>query len=765
MARARASDGPSPRPALAPWTASRCNRVLRQLTSFVNRIEKWHQSFLAAQEEEKAQIDVLERSGQPVNESSDWLTTGKGTVGTKRSRKNYSTRRTTAAKTPLPKRILPQRQVKTPRSSAEAALPIVSSEHIAAAGEYNSSYDAAQLAQRTDVPLPAHKPTLKLGAPFSHEWSPGTSHLGHEYEDILRQGYTTISTFLNATSDPNLTADWDDFTEPYKRPGARSLFEMTLSKVSNDVVEQQKQNDVQNDGYNGQHDFIGSQLQELEDYFGDSRQGWPLLRKVVRNCGIYMITRMLKTGALLDTAAIHLADRCWIDSAMWDFEQAIWGMLVEAHTHNLDVEVGFHHLPGMHNVLELSETKNLDIKLSALWTLQAVKEANDPVAVIERFIRYSHLVLLVIEKHGGRKEEEPSGFVDALLETIYVGSMSVAGRADQRVLLRKQCSKSQKQHDVHSGIGVGHVMSEALFNRLKHPLILLLSSCYGDKAPQYRPLIEKFSKYAQISVELDISSNLSDYQQHLAAILFFANLCQRLTNGCDVSQDLLGSLNMVLTDECISAASDAFVAMVFALRDESEGFKELIPQLLGLDCGHFRRLARAVAEICAAAAMEHAATNDADQSAVRWAVGVVDAVTAKIHQSDVSGPRTPSTKPLKHYQWDDDVAEWIARTPEIRQLIYGGHEQDQRSPSGRHSRPALADISSNATKRGDGLKPKSLNREYETHSDGDFVFRKPKRKLGRDENVDMMERKPIRTQRRRLNHLSDESEDELSFLD
>lgn len=665
----------------------------------------------------------------------------------------------------MPKRIPPQRQVKTPRNSAEATLAAVTA-GTSGTGENNDSHGATQSTGGGNAPRATkNRLAIRTAGPFSHEWSPGTLHLGKDYKDILRQGQSAISTFLQATSGPDNLSDQEASEDLLNKTGARSLFETTLAQVSKNMVDQQKQIDKKNDGYNGQHDFIGSRLQELEEYFGDSTRGWPLLRQVVRNCGIYMITRLLKTGALLDSAAVHLASHCRYDDFTGTFEAAMWDMMIETHTHNLDEDVSFHQLPYPDDLYELSdeqsEGKKLEFAMSVQWTLRAVREANDPLVVLERFVRYGQLCFLIMVKSAADDTWEARRDTDALLEAIYTASLTRSAEADPRVLLRKVSAGSRLWHDNRSKSTSSHVMSETLFNRLKSPLGLLLYKC---QAAQYQPLIERISKSAQASVELDLYSELSEYQQYLAAIMFFANVCQRLSNGCEVTQDLLGSLNIVLTERCASAASDAFVTTVLALKHDTEGFKQLIPQLLTLDCGHYRHLGRLIAEICAAAAMDHAAANDTDRDVVQWAVGVVDAVTAELQQrSSVDGSHTPSTKPLQHYQWEDDVAEWIAKTPVIRHLIQGGDGKDERSSIVCQSRQPLGSIPANAaTVPTGGPKRKSLACGMETHSDGDFVYKKPKRNLTLDDGVDHSNSKTTRTV---LRHLDDESEDELSMLE
>ncbi len=58
-----------------PWTASRCDRTLRQLTAYLAKLEKWHQDFKISQttSDETDQDGSSEKS--PTETSDDAYTT------------------------------------------------------------------------------------------------------------------------------------------------------------------------------------------------------------------------------------------------------------------------------------------------------------------------------------------------------------------------------------------------------------------------------------------------------------------------------------------------------------------------------------------------------------------------------------------------------------------------------------------------------------------------------------------------------------------
>ncbi|KIW72881.1 hypothetical protein PV04_01042 [Phialophora macrospora] len=133
--------------------------------------------------------------------------------------------------------------------------------------------------------------------------------------------------------------------------GARSLMDMCLASLSQQMVEQQEQNDAPENRYDRQQDIVGAQLQELEDHFGDSQTGWSPLRKVIRECGISMVTRLIKTGALTEKTATALALPLRLRPFLLDFVGAVLEALVKAPPHLVDPGHKFDNLPSMDMVL------------------------------------------------------------------------------------------------------------------------------------------------------------------------------------------------------------------------------------------------------------------------------------------------------------------------------------------------------------------------------------------------------------------------------
>jgi len=741
-----------PRPAPAPWTASRCKRTLRQLTSFVNRLERWHKAFLAAQEEDAAQdnIEEQEKESAPVG-ASDWLASD-ANLRNKRAKKNYSSRRTTAPKTPLLKRPPPRRPVMTPRNNA---IPSISA---SIKGQTPPQPGQSQHATRGGE---GWRTAIRYNGDFSQEWSPSTAHLSQEYEAIMQQGRSTMITFLVVTSDPGLPLMRETREVPPQQ-GARSLFDMCLDKMSRHTVEQQKDNESSNDGYEGQQDILGSYLQELEDYFGDPKSGWPSLRTVVRTCGIHLITRITKSGALRCSTATQIVSR-GRNPFLRDFHQAMSLALVEAHCRKYDVNDTICHMPGDSSSAGPSAQQCLDGSMKMLWTLRQLQEAEIPAAVIDRSIRYRHLHShLLLYNRSADQSNLP---VPELLETIFVGALSPRGRIDRLELLRGGLLDTMKPYC--------RAMSKELWHRLKATLNLIFSFCgHAPTAATYIPIIERMSKKVQTLVELDIHSQMWYYQRCLAAHIFFGNLVQRLINRRRVDAGLLTSLDTVISDECLSTVSGGVIATILCMLAESgTGFQAFLEQMLVMDCKDYGKLNLALAKIGAGAAQEYTVAYPERYTDERWAEDISERFRAKLQHLVGREPRTPSLKLDPTYLWDATIAEWIAVTPQASQSSKKKKpttsrdriravdclEKHQGLPT---VRPALAPVSGNvAMINANRKRRKSAPTDFETHWDGDFQYKKIK-------CIDLLESPRVTPELRAQRLWADDgSEDELSLLE
>nr|KAK5441169.1 hypothetical protein LTR18_007013 [Exophiala xenobiotica] len=752
MPRTNAKSCLTARPAPAPWTASRCKRTLRQLTSFVNRLERWHKAFLAAQEAEGAKDDIEEEEQEAdTDEAPDWLASHT-TLRNKRPKKKYSSRRTTAPKTPLSKRRLPRRPVDTPRNDAIQSISVTIERQTAP--QPGQSQHATRGVERC-------RTAIGHNGDFSREWSPSTAHLAQEHGAIIQQGWSTVTTFLVVTSDPELPLRRETREVP-PRLGARSLYDMSLDSASRHTVEQQKENESETDGYEGQQDILGSYLQQLEDLFGDPKSGWPSLRKAVRACGIHLITRITKSGALRYNRATQLVSRCR-NPSLGDFRQAMSLALVEAHSRNYDANATFYHIPDDSIPADSSDRQSLEGSMPVLLTLRQLQEAEDPASVIDRSIRYRHL-RSHLELYN-RSEDHPNLPVPELLETVFVGALSPWGWMDRRGPLRGGPPDTKRAY--------GHVMSKALWGRLKATLNLILSFCgHAATSTTYTPIIERMSKKVQALVELDIHSQMSYYQLCLAAHIFFGSLFQRLINGCGVDAGLLTSLDTVISYECLSTVLGGVIAAILCMSAESgTTLQHFLEQLLALDCKDYRNLSTAVAKIGAGAAQEYTMTYPERYTDERWAEDISEKFQAKLRHVVGRVPRTPSLKLQPTYLWDATIAEWVAETPQASQSnnkkkLTTSRDQicavdrsgnDQELPI---VRPALAPLSGNiATMDANRKKRKSAPTDLETHWDDDFQYKKVKR-------FDL-QKSPRTTPELRAQRLwaDDGSDDELSLLE
>lgn len=566
-----------------------------------------------------------------------------------------------------------------------------------------------------------------------------------------------MSTFLVSTANPTDPPRCEDGSNTPPRRGARSLFDISLDRISRVTVEQQKESDASQDRYDGRHDIIGSFFQEMEDFFGHSKTGWPPLRAAVRTCGIYMITRMMESGVLSEDVAIQFMAQ-WSSPLVADFQQDIRRSLLEAQRQTYDSELTFCHLPDDNPPSVVSPTQPLQEAMSIAWVLRALRGARDPVCVIERLIRFRNLSYLM--QVYREPEPRPNGTIPQLLEAIFVTSVTTWGKTDRRALLRRG------EHDV--GEVCCSTISEATFNRLKHSWNAMLGLCMTENtSAAYRPMVERISKEVQALVELDVHLEMSDGQRGLAAHIFFGNLFQGLMHGRDADLVLLASLDSVLSDECFSKVSGSVIAMTLCMCAESRGgLRPFLRQLLDLKCDDYRRLNLALTKLGVETAQEYAVGHPEEVSNGLWTEEIIAAFEVKQQQTAAGVSWTPSRQLRPSYTWDASIAEWIAVSPSGIQNA--GERTDSNSQvtacaRGRFSRVGhvavaghhpLAPLSSNIVAVGaDSQGRRRRLAGAETRWDGDFQYKRVKR-------VDRLTTAMMTTRQR----TDADSEDELSLL-
>lgn len=791
MPRATARDGPTPRPALAPWTASRCNRILRQLTSFVSRLEKWHREFLAAQEEDETDHvspDNVGTESQPDDDSQpDWLAHNTSRQGPKG--KKYTTRRKTAPQTPRVRG--PGATARTPHDPAIILMPDATE-----TGDVFRDRDSSDH-NGTRKPNLALTSSSSQSAPYSAQnsrsWTARTMHLAQDYDKIIRDGLTIIPAFLAATSDPDRPTELGHSNSDKGRNtgrGARPLLDMCLAAVSQDMVQQQKHSDATKNGYDGQYDLVGSHLQELEDYFGDSKTGWPQLRTLARACGISLVTRLIRNGALPEDTALHLITS--YNHSLADFTQAVKEALVEVRLDTLDPASGFQDLPEIGTLGTYSEdvcrlSKSGRYQVSVEWAKRALAREDNPITLLSRFVKWKHLfTLIVISKHNAQFGET---YACGLLEEVYCQALCCGrreasnGRQDATTVsvLESRSKLSWAEHPKSN---------DPLWKRLKMAMYLMLSSSLGARNRALPDLIGRISKKAQILAEHDRECKLSEQQQCLMAQIFFTNICQLLTCGRGVHHDLLESFeDLLCTMQSRRLVPGHLVGAILSMPLGWNDFQQLIQQLSSVPCGKCVTLRLLLAKVSADAAMDYAVDHSENSDLWPWALEIHEAAQEKVQLG--AGPlATPSLKNArKGYRWDESMEEWIMKTPQMVPKVQGerhesasceellpitqdvGTEVDQRIQLHPQRQPTGRPLpTNNSTLSGNGLKRKGLRDGFEVYTDGDFEYKKPRRNMLPEEpSLSTLTEIPAILQchkhYRGDRYLEEGSEDELSLME
>ncbi|EXJ92557.1 hypothetical protein A1O3_01109 [Capronia epimyces CBS 606.96] len=766
MPRVDASETLPARPVPAPWTASRCNRTIRQLASFVNRLEKWHRAYLAAQEEADSdngppRVSDEEGAGEP---QIDWLAANVAEKKQKSKRTYLQRSRRPGQPISVPKLSTTTRTTaKTPKKRSVPLIPDKCGSESFSAGKKNG----------------AGSPRRNGG--WSHKWTSCTVHLALEYERIILTATSTISTFLVATSDPKRTTERAEFEieDIYERPerGARSLFDTCLHKLSKNMVEQQKQCDAGNDDFDGQFDTIGSQLQELEDYFGDPKVGWPFLRNVTRDCGIHMVANLIETGALPEAVALDLVLRFCSCPLLSDIVPAISRALVDLQLHSPNPDAGYHELPsytggsGPSSPLELVKER-----MSVEWTLLALRGRQDSVEVVSRFIRYAHLMQLtriwICKTYD--VYQLPWDYCSEILEAVYIAALapsqtdpypSIRGAKILPSVLEKRATEPARHH----------TMSEQVWNRLRMAFTLLLLLNHGQYVTKAAGgLIERISKKAQILHELDQDFALSEYQLYFVAHIFFCNVSQLLITGRHPPKDLLDSFESVL-NTIESCASESwwplvgdFVMVIITQNLDSEKFQEMVQQLLSLDWGNRETLELVLGMVCADAAMEYAGEHHDDTAMLKWATEVHKKFQEKMEKK-ATEPRTPAMRIA--YCWDEAIEEWIAKPPgtlaaieekgaDAAVVAKDPCNEDQNAAAGDYRKALRPVVNDKKPVWGNRPKRKSAPCDLEIHKGGDFEYKKRPRRHVSFGNVVQLQGHGSRIQEA----FDQDSEDELSLL-
>jgi hypothetical protein len=267
-----------------PWTAARCNRLLRTITSRVNLLRK--QSKLGtdgpcirdAESKPRRSLEKFSLKDSPSsrNQGNDptwlpgakWNTTAKTYGGKSKSqaRPPAPPRTDSGFSTPFVKRLLESETSSTVKQSFDTA---------------RSDSVNHQSAKMRQLPI----------------------QLSSSNEEAKRNLVTAFNSLLATTNSPS---------EP-ERTGARSLMSACLSRVPNYIdleAEDTQQSNIDTE------DIASSIYTDLESLGTNSDGGWSGLREVVRSHCVHLVCAAIEDGLIHDARTSELVTACSKNGAL-----------------------------------------------------------------------------------------------------------------------------------------------------------------------------------------------------------------------------------------------------------------------------------------------------------------------------------------------------------------------------------------------------------------------------------------------------------------
>jgi hypothetical protein len=768
-----------PRPPVAPWTASRCNRTLRQLNSFVKRLEKWHKDYLASQTQSELEGGDENGIAKPTEKDGEqdfaWLSKSTGRRDG-RTRKGYASRQKILPETPAVKR-RPLARLTQRTPNAKAHFSDATLLKTPAATSVGDTLNCGHTARKNVLdPRNSHKQDPRID---TEEHTKQSASLVKRREGIIQNGNTIIVSFLIATSDPKLPTRWKGSRNEEAKAderGAKSLVSMCLAKVSENIVEEQKLSDAKHDGYEGQYDIVGSELEELQDYFGNSETGWPPLRNLTRLCGITMVSRLIESGAFPKAAASDLAIRAFGSPLLADFGEAITEVLmrVDANNYSLSLSLGGGSGMAASRSYTFDEGDCWRQSMQFRWLTQAIRQELNPVPFLSQFVRFHVLVdalstCIHLEQVAAAE----------LIETTYSRALLGDCQTPQEVLRRESRYARTRVNNGAEETSSGPLTAE-LDNRLK--IISRLFFAFNTEWTSH--LLDKICAQVQVFIELHLDQDIPQGQKLIIAQIFFTNMCLALLNGRDVEHSLQTCFEVLLS-ECESGVRKQIEALLIhtmlgAHLDRTK-FVKLVTMMATkcakAKCTENERLQTLLGRVSSEAAMDYAADQpESDDSIRAWASGIEEKLRIGNKRS-VSNAFTPPDVQRRSiwtgYRWDEDVREWIERTPKkVLHMLPGTkyYQLDGARASCLPTKNAPAPESEGIQPTDHGMKRKSFRYDFELHRDDDFEYKKPRLRVPKPIEVSSDASTDLKLGssggRRRLKpYHEEESADELSLLE
>lgn len=771
-----------------PWTASRCNRTLRQLSAFVSRLDKWHKEFKLRsdpQRHDHLNHEIKDSTISTETEVVTWLACP-STKNSKKKIKQYGSR----------KKIIPQtpghqvcRKVGLSSNQGHDILsspcqfetpqirtldPELSRDRIEAINCRSHLHPVVQTQNRKFGLHCRHK---KEFPNFSFDQVHQTACRPGSYEKLVSDADTIIKSFFCATSDSEAALP----AGTPNRKGAKNLFEMCQRKTAKIMIDEQLENDTVTNGYDGKIDVVGTTLQGLEEVFGNSDIGWKPLRTITRSYGINLLCQCISSGQIRLEVAQQLAKVSLQTTALSDFGEAAVEAMVELQIttapsnsredifscYMMPAFAAMASFPGDPHDSHGEELRNR--------TLQQAfsKNTNSPslewLLTIDGNCHY-------VEKLVNSIQDNCQMSASRLVETIYVSAMEFHKVEGFATSVREgHCILNIFNVDSNA---INH-WSKKLEKALQRGILRLIVVSIRYRNARSQRILDRLSQKSELFVELYGIENLSTQRQHLAMELIFANICSKVMCNQSISDNSFKTLQRLL--QYAESPTRRLNELSCMLSNLARGYNlqtstiALLTKNLASLQGVPGDLKLLLVSICVDASLEVSRkTRHPDH--LTWASGLQQGLMEMLRSQSTSCGNSSLQTIAQGYRWNDVLEEWIAKTPakkEFSSMVNGKAltcEVSAASTSVEHQivlSRAGSVVPKPEMKREGLQKRKSRTDDFEEIWDGDFKYKRMRKCLQRSDSVEPLskEQSSKRNSIRRSIALNEESEDELSIVD
>ena len=287
------------------WTAARCNRLLRPITSKLALLRK--------------ETELSKRKDYPTTLVRERLAGGKNCLDTHLASKKR-TRRTYSAKIGDGPTRLTSFEARRKRHHERQWQPTHAIDDRIRLYQYNDSNFEKHAAYAGDEVYPhieqEHGHPHRVLPRFSSSYSPmypSQRHITPETWMLIKGLYSGLHALLIAT------------TKKQRQPGCLTLFSTCLRKVPEYIIEEQRQADIVNPELHT--DISAVTYDDLEAFGSVEDRGWKPLRELVRAHGIQLLSNAVADGSIDHSRARGLVLVCTQNEAHPEAEMIMQAML------------------------------------------------------------------------------------------------------------------------------------------------------------------------------------------------------------------------------------------------------------------------------------------------------------------------------------------------------------------------------------------------------------------------------------------------------